>query len=265
MSGFSTDWLTLRAAADARARSADLIARAARHIEATGGACRVVDLGAGTGATLRALTEHLPRPQSWTLVDADPGLLAEAERRSHGLEGVTMETRALDLVAAPVPWDEPPDLVTASALFDIGSAAFIARLAESLAAAQVPLLAMLTYDGRIALSPSHPLDAAMIDAFNAHQRGLKSFGKAAGPDAVPLLEAALRKHGFDVELRDTPWRLERATDGALIDATLDGWAGAAAEILPDRSEAIAQWRAARIGTTERLMIGHTDILALPQR
>src|SRR5262249_56208908 len=41
-------------------------------------AIRVVDLGCGTGSTLRALALRLPERQTWRLVDNDFGLLARA-------------------------------------------------------------------------------------------------------------------------------------------------------------------------------------------
>ncbi|WP_157961520.1 class I SAM-dependent methyltransferase [Acuticoccus kandeliae] len=268
MSGFSADWLALRADADARARADDLIGLAIDHArsQAAGRPVEILDLGAGTGATLRTIAPRVGTAQSWTLVDADPALLAEAERltdASPPAAALTVETRCEDLTQDPAPWESPPDLVTASALFDITSAAFIEAMVARLAADRIALLAMLTYDGHLALSPAHPLDGAMIDAFNAHQRGEKSFGRAAGPDGADVLEAALARAGFEVIARETPWRLERAGDGPLIDATLAGWADAAREILPDRAAEIAAWLAARTGTLERLVVGHRDIVALP--
>ncbi len=53
MSGFSADWLALRAGADARARDTGLAERLKSHF-AGRSALRVLDLGTGTGANLRA-------------------------------------------------------------------------------------------------------------------------------------------------------------------------------------------------------------------
>ena len=77
MSGFSADWLALRAGADARARDRDLAARLGRHF-ADVGEVRVLDLGAGSGANLRATAPLIEASQHWLLADNDAGLLARA-------------------------------------------------------------------------------------------------------------------------------------------------------------------------------------------
>ncbi|MBJ3776165.1 class I SAM-dependent methyltransferase [Acuticoccus mangrovi] len=257
---FSADWLSLRAPADARARSLELIDRAGRIARGTvGDRLRIVDLGAGTGATLRALASRLPGPQDWLLVDADASLLAHGKAPPGD---ITVSTRVADLTATPAPWEGRADLVTASALFDLASRDYIAALADRLAADRTPLLAMLTYDGRLELTPAHPFDAAMREAFNAHQQGEKSFGRAVGPDGPAVIVEVFAAAGFAVERRDTPWVLGEA-DAALIAATLDGWAAAAHEIRPDAADAIADWRAARAEGVSRLLVGHEDVLALP--
>lgn len=226
---------------------------------------RIVDLGSGTGATLRALSPLIGRPQHWTLVDADAALLDEAVRITAAAlpaPDLTVATLLSDLAADPAPWPEPAHLVTASALFDLVSAGFVDALAGRLGADRVPLLACLTYDGRLVVSPAHELDQTMAAAFNTHQRGTKSFGTALGPDAVPTLAAALREKGFTVTLRDSAWRLDRAADGPLMDAMLAGWASAACEILPEQAGPIAGWLTHALGA-DRLVVGHTDLLALP--
>ena len=247
---FSSAWLELRVAADERSRARDLIVRAARDLARMTAPRRVLDLGAGTGATLRALAPALP-PAEWTLLDADAALLAEARRRARPEPTV----RVADLATDPL-WDRgsPPHLVTASALFDLASAEFVARLAERLGEDRVPLLAMLTYDGRLAIHPPHPRDGAMVEAFNTHQRGAKSFGPALGPDGARALTEAMERVGATVTVRDTPWRLSRPMDGALMDAMLDGWAHAAREAGANDTE---EWREAHRGA-RTLLVGHRD-------
>lgn len=260
MSGsFSADWLDLRAPADARARAGDLIAEIARRLAPPVG---VVDLGAGSGATLAALAPHLPQPQTWHLVDADAALLAEATRRA-AAAGITAHAVCADLTRNPAPWRETPSLITASALFDLASPAFIAAFAAAAAQTKAPVLAMLTYDGRLELAPHHPLDSLMIEAFNTHQRGEKSFGRAAGPDAPRHLAEAFAAHGYTAEDRDSAWRLAAPRDGALIAALVDGWAEAAREIAAAPDDAIAAWRTARLADTQSLLVGHRDQVFLP--
>jgi hypothetical protein len=266
---FSEDWLALRAAADDRARSGELIATAADDLERRranpGVPVRIVDLGAGTGATLSAIAPHLPRPQGWLLVDGDPHLLhaAETRLRAHLPADVALAVQEADLAATPTPWHHRPDLVTASALFDLASKGFIEALARRLQAEGVPLLAMLTYDGRLELAPGHPHDRDMVDAFNAHQKGYKSFGPAAGPDASSLLRTAFEQRGFAVEERDTAWVLERPRDETLMRAKLQGWAEAARALRPDDA-VIEDWLADRLAECDRIVVGHRDLLALPR-
>jgi hypothetical protein len=176
---------------------------------------------------------------------------------------VTVTVREADLVATPAPWETPPDLVTASALFDLASRPFVEALAQRLAADRTPLLAFLTYDGRLDIDPPHPHDEAMVAAFNAHQRGAKSFGPALGPDGADVLAAALEARGFAVETRETPWVLERPRDTELIRAKLEGWAGAAREIAPG-DDAVGPWLADRLDRAQRVVVGHRDVLALPR-
>jgi hypothetical protein len=266
---FTKDWLALRAAADRRSRATDLMAMAAAvaNKRCEDEVVEIVDLAAGTGATMRALAPMIEgRRQHWTLVDADATLLAEAERLTAAAPpapGLTLTLSHTDLSVEPTPWAGVPDLVTASALFDIVSMRFIGRLTERLAGDRVPLLALLTYDGGMTLSPAHPADAAMERAYNTHMRGEKSFGRAVGPDAGALLAQTLEAAGFIVYTRDSAWRLTRAEDAALIDVVVENWAAAAAEVMPPEERAtVAEWlRHAR--AAEALTVGHSDLLALP--
>src|SRR3954454_19997842 len=85
-----SDWLRLREAADAAARSASLVERL---IDVLPGErpLRAIDLGSGTGSNIRYLAPRLPKPQEWLALDRDPRLLA------HAPDGV--RTRALELGA----------------------------------------------------------------------------------------------------------------------------------------------------------------------
>ncbi|MEO0363163.1 MAG: class I SAM-dependent methyltransferase, partial [Pseudomonadota bacterium] len=88
MSGFSAEWLTLREAADDRARDAALRDAVAARFDGA----LVADLGGGSGATLRVLGPLMPKAR-WRILDHDPALLALAPRR----DGV--ETACVDLAA----------------------------------------------------------------------------------------------------------------------------------------------------------------------
>ena len=79
METFDADWLTLREAADRRARDETLPERLCAAWRRRGWS-RVVDLGSGTGANLRYLAPRLPSGQRWTLVDHDPRHLDRLRR-----------------------------------------------------------------------------------------------------------------------------------------------------------------------------------------
>jgi len=77
VSGFSAEWLALREPLDMRARNKDVLDAVAIAF-GDRDALSIVDLGSGTGSTVRALTARLPKRQAWRLVDNDPVLLADA-------------------------------------------------------------------------------------------------------------------------------------------------------------------------------------------
>lgn len=256
MGGFSADWLALREPADARARSLSLIGQAGGLL-AGHSAPLVCDLGAGTGAARRAFAAAFPGDTRWCFVDNDPETLRIAAQSG--------ETRLADLAADPAAWPADTALVTATALFDLASEGWIARFAEALARERLPLLASLTYDGRLALAPDHPDDATMIAAFNAHQRGDKGLGgPAAGPSAAATLAAALEQAGHRVLRDDTPWRLEAPRDAALMAELFGGWSQAAVETGRVAPERAARWCSARRAGTQTLTVGHADLLAVPR-
>lgn len=261
MSAFSAEWLALREPADAAARAEALLAPL-RHPSA--GTRRIVDLASGTGANIRYLAPRLEGPQAWLAVDRDPRLLATVERATWPPH-VRVATRILDLGAG---FDAGLlagcRLVTASALLDLVSRAWIERLARDCADAGADALFALTYDGRIEWSPSDSDDALVRTLLNRHQRRDKGFGPALGPDAVASAAECFRAHGYETRLAPSDWRLG-ADAGALQDALIEGWRTAAAEIEPAAAGALDAWaarRRARLAAgASRLVVGHADLLA----
>ena len=69
------------------------------------------------------------------------------------------------------------DAVVCSALLDLVSTAWLARLCDALT---VPFLACLTADGRDTWRPRHPHDALVRTAFRRDMRRDKGFGPALG-------------------------------------------------------------------------------------
>src|ERR1041384_6596958 len=79
---FSAGWLTLREPYDRRARNPAVLDSVANWA-AKRAAVAAVDLACGLGSTVRAITERLPKRQSWRLVDNDLSLLARAGGLAH--------------------------------------------------------------------------------------------------------------------------------------------------------------------------------------
>lgn len=243
---FDTAWLDLREPADHAARDAGLL-RA--FVEALPSAARIVDLGSGTGSTLRAIAPLVPQAR-WVLTDNDPALLAEAKRRAPDVE-VAQVDLSRDLLAA---LSGAADAITASALIDLVSADWLDALVAQ-ARGRVLYIA-LSYDGREVWSPAHSDDAAIFAAFEAHQRRDKGFGPALGAQAVPYLRDRLVQAGYQVQTAPSPWRVQ---SGPLMTALADGIASAAHEAGLDRQTA-ERWAQAR-GVAERCDVGHFDLLA----
>ena len=276
MSGFSPEWLSLREPSDHRARDAMLGLKLADRLQKRGNIA-VTDLGCGTGSNIRATYALLGPEQHWTLVDHDPKLLAAARNHltawaeratAHGdrLELVksgkrlTVAFREADLVKQlDAALGERPDLITASALFDLCSVPFIGRFAKAVATRRCVFYTVLTYNGIQKWTPPNAADAAMLDAFHAHQMTDKGFGPSAGPAAPRALASAFEVNGYTVHEGDSPWLLGRS-DQALTDELVPGFAGAVAELGSVDTALIAGWRAVKRHGAE---VGHTDTLALP--
>lgn len=265
MNGFAPEWLAAREAWDHRARSPVVLAVLERWLEhrqpERRGAVRILDLGCGTGSTPRYLGPRIKEALAWTLVDGDQRLL-EIAAASTGAATVHA-----DLSRADLDLDEliaGSDLVTASALLDLVSETWLDRLWGAVEDRRAGLLAGLTYDGRIALAPSHPFDAVIRDLTNRHQRGDKGFGPALGPRATALLAARVRRAGWRVTVRRTDWVLAMDTNRPGLEMLLDGWAAAAREVAPGQAALIDGWRNQRRSSGGlKVTVGHRDLLALP--
>ena len=284
---FDLDWLRLREPHDLRARSRALGRQfgAAVRTRAGGGTAALVDLGAGSGANVRALAPLIPGDQDWRLVDRDRALLAhqateiaqwargQGWRVTHGTGVVTVATGVAHWRAQGVELDLARDLsalplsvhgVTSAALLDLVSAAWLERLADRIAAAHVPFLAALTVDGKREWRPAHADDAAIARAFTRHQSGDKGFGPALGAGAPAAAEALFRARGYRVSTAAGEWRLG-ADDARLLAVLVDGTAEAAGAA--DRAQLVSHWRDDRQAELKRgelrLAVGHVDILAEP--
>jgi hypothetical protein len=292
---FAPDWLALREPADRAARSRSL---ANTTIDAlrSDGLVRVLDLGAGTGANVRYLTELLPADQDWLLVDYDASLLQEAPMRMtswgrernhrvsrepdairlHGSERTTrLRTRCVDLRTFEEAPFEPEGvfreheslfdgraLVTAAALLDLVSAPWLDRLTDECRRCGAAILFALTYDGRITCVPEEPEDEWIRQLVNRHQRTDKGFGDALGPAAADRARRCFEASGYRIVSERSDWVLSPEND-MLQQQLIEGWAQAASVMAPEALRTIHDWRGRRLAHVTRrcssLIVGHQDL------
>ncbi|MES2676243.1 MAG: class I SAM-dependent methyltransferase [Pseudomonadota bacterium] len=264
MSGFSISWLDLREPADVKARAKPLAVEALNWLESKGSGCDsiLLDLGSGTGSSLRALSALGARNIVWRLVDNDGDLLNEALKRH--AKNALIEAYQADLTLV----DELPfggaRLITASALFDLASREFVDSLVERLSRQRTAIYAALNYDGTTEWTPPHPLDTAVLNAFNQDQRRDKGFGNALGPDASNYLKQVLEVEGYTVAMATSPWQLD-AKDHALVGELIQGIASAVRHEYGLNPKELAEWQAFRLAHANQgsCRVGHMDLLALP--
>jgi SAM-dependent methyltransferase len=266
MSGFSAEWLSLREPFDLRARNPDVLNALLGSVAAKPN-LRIVDLACGTGSTLRALAPRLSAEQQWRLVDYDHALLARAAE-SAAATSVSATTIAADLDRElETVLAEPADLITTSALLDLVSDAWLARLIDCAAACAVPVYAALSYDGRVELAPAHPLDDALVHAVNLHQRRDKGFGPALGPSAAETALAKFAQGSFSLVHGQSDW-LASEHGAAFQREIVRGWAAAAGETGTITQHDLERWLAFReeeiTAGRSSLRVGHVDFFVVPK-
>ena len=269
MSGFSVEWLNLREASDHRARDRHLLKTAANWLNDLKSKDKViVDLGSGTGSTIRGLNRYTTLAPSiqWRLVDNDPELLAEAIHRHS--EDYSIESFLVDLSKTQKLPLESVSLITASALLDLVSGDFIRDFCQLIREKNedrpVGFYSALNYDGCIKWTPFHSLDAAILMNFNADQRRDKGFGPALGPDATDFLKTQFHSTKFQCLSAKSPWLLGSA-DYLLTESLINGISDVAIQTDGLTNSDIQEWKTFRIKNvrTGTCYLGHTDILVLP--
>jgi SAM-dependent methyltransferase len=260
---FSAQWLALREPYDRRARSTDVLDHVAAAF-AGRPAIAVVDLGCGTGSTVRAVGPHLPARQRWRLVDNDLGLLAHASALARPPD-LLIEARTIDLVRdLELALDGALDLITTSALLDLVSPDWLERLVVEAAARRLPIYAALTYQGKAALEPAEPFDLEIVAAVNRHQRRDKGFGPALGPEAGLSAVRAFERVGYAVVTGASDWEFAPDDRDIQLDV-LSGWASAAGELGEVPQAAIDAWLARRrelvASGRSHMRVGHVDFFA----
>jgi len=291
--GFSREWLSLREPFDTAARAVGA-AQPAMHAHLAhwravhaSGSVGVLDLACGDGANLRALAPRLGGLQHWRLVDEDPALLAAlpqalqcwAQQQGYrytadaapggcridgcGFSAAVLWQR-LDLSRDLPSLDlAHTALVSASALLDLVSAAWLQQLVERARGAGAAMLWALSVDGRLSWQPADPDDAAVHTLFCSHQQRDKGFGPALGPAAPAFALAQLARAGYRSTAARTDWHIAGEQGASMQRAMIDGIADAALEQAPSMQARVRAWQARRAAGIERsrLRVGHLDILA----
>ncbi|NCA70521.1 MAG: class I SAM-dependent methyltransferase [Sphingobacteriia bacterium] len=264
---FSADWLSLREPVDHRSRSARVLAAARRWV-AGRERLRIVDLGCGSGSNLRYLLPRLAVTQHWVCVDQDAALLARLvatapdSSRLAELSARVGSLRSLDFIADI----DPSTLVTASALLDLVSEAWLAELLTLCRRQGAALLVATTYDGRVGIHPKHPEDDWILAQFNTDQHRDKGLGPALGPDAASRLRQIAKTLGFRLHQDPADWQLDQH-DREVASRLVAGWAEVVAQRLPSESGRVREWhrlRAASLAAGELLIrVGHQDLFLEP--
>jgi hypothetical protein len=270
VSGFSAEWLAAREPVDAAARCISIAGVALDAL--TRRRCAtpcidVIDLGAGTGANLRYVAPLIDAEQNWLLVDNDAALLAAAQRPRSLPFPCHVQMLAVDLATQlerlPL---RPGTLLTASALLDLVSEAWLRMLIQRIASAGAVAWFALTYDGRMECYPPDPEDAQVRELVNLHQLTDKGFGAALGPGAGRITQQLLAGQGYQVHCAPSDWYVV-PEDLALQQALVAGWCQAAIAIAPHRARALEGWlmrrRAHIAAARSELRVGHVDVVGYP--
>lgn len=261
MSGFSIDWLDLREPADFAARNKSIALQLVTFLQADQDISPIiVDLGSGTGSTLRALSALGAHQCVWRLVDHNPALLNEALRR-HGQTEIVEDYEAdlLDVSSLPL---GGATLLSASALFDLVSASVVDTLVSRIKKQGTAFYAALNYDGRTQWSPPHHFDNAVLDAFNQDQRRDKGMGSALGPESADYLRASLERAGYTVYTGDSTWQLGSEQQRLMADL-IRGIRAAVSEGYHLDAELLDDWETFRLAhiSEGHCTVGHVDVLA----
>ena len=260
---FSAEWLALRESYDLRARNAGVMDAMLAALDPS--SVKIVDLACGTGSTFRALSPRIDARQSWRLVDNDLSLLARTPPSSPPQITITTVPTDLnhDLEAA---LDGPLDLITTSALLDLVSEEWLARLATEAAARRLPVYAALSYDGRVEITPTDVTDSLVVAAVNRHQRKDKGFGAALGPLAAEAAVDRFRRVGYAIEHGASDW-VFGPQDREIQREVLAGWAAAARETDELPLADVLDWLGRRRDLVDAgrssIRIGHLDLFARP--
>jgi len=144
---------------------------------------RVVELGGGIGTMVeRAAADGRLRPASWTLLDAQPRLVAEARRRLGSRETFPVSFVVEDIETFCAGSRRRYDLVIAHAVLDLLDLPRILGAIHGLAAGGGRFLFTLNFDGLTAWEPEvdAELDARIVSLYHRTMDERLTDGKPSG-------------------------------------------------------------------------------------
>jgi len=275
---FDGEWLEAREGPDHRARSVVLTDRLQQWLQrqydvSTGTRLAepavMADIGSGRASNAMYISRRLRIPQVWHLIEQDADLLTTGMERLRAT-GLPVIGHNVMLTVDDMD-DQLPStlhLLTASALIDLVSEAWLQALAAAVSRRQAGVLVVLSYAGDFELSPVDSDDVRLKELVNSHQHRDKGSGSALGPDATIRFRQLLQARGLDVYVENSPWRLD-GNDVAVVESLLRGWVCAAEEQAPDAEDWLNAWLDRRLSQLERgelqVTVAHYDLLALPRQ
>lgn len=273
------NWFDLREHADIRSRDRGLM-EACGALFQDHKTIRITDLACNNGASARALYGYLPARQIWRMVDHDEACLALAKQRlitwADEMEPYGDDLRlvkdnktlfiSFEQISLDIDLDKAlgtkPDLVTASTLLHLVSAAWAGQLATSLGQRQSVFYAALSYDGIQNWEPAHPLDEPVLSALATHQIRDKGFGPALSGNGTTQMAFALSDLDYDLRIGASPWHLDQNNDANLIKTLITGIAASVRETGLVSDADLESWLSLR-QMSDYALIGHMDLLASP--